>query len=504
MNYDIREDEEQEVKLQEITELLVGAGYFRARIKGLPPFDKVVGGLTWCILNCAVDIDVDLLYHENSSIGKKIALTEKIVAVLPKMKCPHRIEPHQIQGLDFINIFPVVQWLVKKALETRAEREFFNRSYSLREFEKLTKKKMESSSVSNIVTEQNMEHQPKRKLQPIKPFTEKEGAVRVMLTLHEFKDGIQSEGVEAQDELDGETINSMTEKKGKVKIDTNVISEILAKRSEEFKDATNEYLEMIKQDKKRKEETVESLTREIENLKKKQENLNNRHIDESRDEADALCQKEEIQSIIQKRDEEFLGAFEKIQSSTPEEQQQSLIKMKKLITMNEKLKKQDSEFRNTCKKELDDLQKRNEEATIKIKKFASETEGSDMNCEKKKALQSKRKVLAETTKICLELERKIDRIPSRSELAQYQRRFVELYGQMDSTQNETQHFFDMYNNLGQQLAAIEREIKLMNSIQELFVTTAMRKQSNKFEVLGSIILIIHFISLKSIFSLFLT
>ena len=37
------------------------------------------------------------------------ALTEKIVAVLPRMKCPHRIEPHQIQGLDFIHIFPVIQ-----------------------------------------------------------------------------------------------------------------------------------------------------------------------------------------------------------------------------------------------------------------------------------------------------------------------------------------------------------------------------------------------------------
>jgi len=37
------------------------------------------------------------------------ALTEKIVAVLPRMKCPHRLEPHQIQGLDFISIFPVIQ-----------------------------------------------------------------------------------------------------------------------------------------------------------------------------------------------------------------------------------------------------------------------------------------------------------------------------------------------------------------------------------------------------------
>lgn len=38
-----REDEEQNVKLAEILELLVAAGYFRARIKGLSPFDKVRG-----------------------------------------------------------------------------------------------------------------------------------------------------------------------------------------------------------------------------------------------------------------------------------------------------------------------------------------------------------------------------------------------------------------------------------------------------------------------------
>jgi len=36
-------------------------------------------------------------------------MTEKIVGVLKRMKCPHRLEPHQIQGLDFIHIYPVVQ-----------------------------------------------------------------------------------------------------------------------------------------------------------------------------------------------------------------------------------------------------------------------------------------------------------------------------------------------------------------------------------------------------------
>lgn len=36
-----REDEEQSQKLREIIDLLIAAGYFRARIKGLSPFDKV-------------------------------------------------------------------------------------------------------------------------------------------------------------------------------------------------------------------------------------------------------------------------------------------------------------------------------------------------------------------------------------------------------------------------------------------------------------------------------
>ena len=32
------------------------------------------------------------------------------------MKCPHPIEPHQIQGLDFIHMYPVVQvdWTIYK------------------------------------------------------------------------------------------------------------------------------------------------------------------------------------------------------------------------------------------------------------------------------------------------------------------------------------------------------------------------------------------------------
>lgn len=46
--------------------------FYRACIKGLSAFDKVVGGMTWCIECCDYDVDVDLLFHENLTIGQKM------------------------------------------------------------------------------------------------------------------------------------------------------------------------------------------------------------------------------------------------------------------------------------------------------------------------------------------------------------------------------------------------------------------------------------------------
>ena len=55
-----REDEEQSVKLAEILELLLAAGYFRARIKGLSPFDKVPGPAL--SLSCDGDINTHFCF----------------------------------------------------------------------------------------------------------------------------------------------------------------------------------------------------------------------------------------------------------------------------------------------------------------------------------------------------------------------------------------------------------------------------------------------------------
>lgn len=61
-----------QAKYVEIIELLLAAGYFRARINTLSPFDRVIGGMAWCLTNSAVDVDVDVIFIENATIGQKM------------------------------------------------------------------------------------------------------------------------------------------------------------------------------------------------------------------------------------------------------------------------------------------------------------------------------------------------------------------------------------------------------------------------------------------------
>lgn len=67
-----RQDPEQQTKHQEIIDILVASGYFRARIKGLDVFDKIVGGMVYLIEALDEAVDVDLLFHDSLSIGQKM------------------------------------------------------------------------------------------------------------------------------------------------------------------------------------------------------------------------------------------------------------------------------------------------------------------------------------------------------------------------------------------------------------------------------------------------
>ncbi|CAB3405195.1 unnamed protein product [Caenorhabditis bovis] len=104
-------------KREECIEILNAAGYKKVMSSSLDYFDRIVGGMVWCLVRCNISVDLNLLYEENCSIGHRISTTEVIVRALLGLNCPYRIEPHQIQGLDYVSIFPIIQWLVKVSEE---------------------------------------------------------------------------------------------------------------------------------------------------------------------------------------------------------------------------------------------------------------------------------------------------------------------------------------------------------------------------------------------------
>ncbi|XP_049669508.1 coiled-coil domain-containing protein 93 isoform X1 [Accipiter gentilis] len=515
-----REDEEQNVKLTEILELLVAAGYFRARIKGLSPFDKVVGGMTWCITTCSFDIDVDLLFQENSTIGQKIALTEKIVSVLPKMKCPHRLEPHQIQGLDFIHIFPVVQWLVKRAIETREEMGDYIRSYSISQFQKthrlpeddefLQRKEKAIKTVTDIFEVYKPQRKYKRQ-KGAEELLDEESKVHATLLEYGRRYGFSrqpgkteqaedkkivlppglaaagkaepcdEEDLQAAEELRIKTLMTgmaaMATEEGKLTAST--VGQIVGLQSDEIKQIVSEYAE--KQSELSAEERPERLGA-AQQHRRKVASLNKQILQKNRllEELQAKCTDlqakcteakktlAEVKSYSEKLDKE-LAALETIESQADSSILQSL---RALVAMNENLKSQEQEFKAHCREEMERLQQNIENLKAEAVENAEEQEPNKIieqqyKTEKDK-LQKIRLLLARRNREIAILQRRIDEVPSRAELTQYQKRFIELYSQVSATHKETKQFFTLYNTLDDKKVYLEKEVNLLNSIHDNF------------------------------------
>lgn len=163
------------------------------------------------------------------------ALVERIVTVLPQMKCPYVLEPHQIQGLDFINIFPVIQWLVKESVNLRNEKAERLKMFAVGQFHnhfRLSSSEQnhnERIAVLNAVKRIENLYAAKRQFrrkQNVEPEDEKS---RVRLTLLEY--GIRSiaksftkSGDSKSTSFDRENLGSDMEQDEVCKFVTSVVS----------------------------------------------------------------------------------------------------------------------------------------------------------------------------------------------------------------------------------------------------------------------------------------
>ncbi|XP_009877637.1 PREDICTED: coiled-coil domain-containing protein 93, partial [Apaloderma vittatum] len=448
------------------------------------------------------------------------ALTEKIVSVLPKMKCPHRLEPHQIQGLDFIHIFPVVQWLVKRAIETREEMGDYIRSYSISQFQKTHRLPEDDEFMQRkekaikTVTDISEVYKPQRKYKRQKGAEELlDEESKVHATLLEYgrrygfsrqagkteqaedkkvalPPGLAAAGkaepcdeddLQAAEELRIKTLMTgmaaMATEEGKLTAST--VGQIVGLQSDEIKQIVSEYAE--KQSELSSEERPErlgaaqqhrrkvaSLNKQILQKTKLLEELQAKYTDLQAKCAEAKKTLTEVKSYSEKLDKE-LAALETIESQADSSVLQSL---RALVAMNENLKSQEQEFKAHCREEMERLQQNIETLKAEAEENGEEQEPNKIieqqyKTEKDK-LQKIRLLLARRNREIAILQRKIDEVPSRAELTQYQKRFIELYSQVSATHKETKQFFTLYNTLDDKKVYLEKEVNLLNSIHDNF------------------------------------
>ena len=84
------------------------------------------------------------------SLNNFSKLGENIIQALLQIKCPYRLQAQQIQGLDYISLFPVVQWMIKKVIEYREETGDLVRMFSVNQFEKDFELPEDSSYTENV------------------------------------------------------------------------------------------------------------------------------------------------------------------------------------------------------------------------------------------------------------------------------------------------------------------------------------------------------------------
>lgn len=62
---------------EKTVDALIAAGYYRARLTAISPFDRILGGLVWCLttIDTVFDISGDnelILFEEDANIGVKM------------------------------------------------------------------------------------------------------------------------------------------------------------------------------------------------------------------------------------------------------------------------------------------------------------------------------------------------------------------------------------------------------------------------------------------------
>jgi len=166
-----------------------------------------------------------------------------------------------------------------------------------------------------------------------------------------------------------------------------------------------------------------------------------------------------------------LKESEELNEYTNSSDNKALKTLKTLVIKREGYKQQETFFKNDCSTKRHEYESEVGQLEESTANSDEEKRLNKINDSYSNALAIYREKLqerAEISRIVAIHQRKIDDVPTRSELIQYERRFDELYRQNTLKLNEIRKYVCVYNNLKEVLEFLQRNIKLLNSISENF------------------------------------
>ncbi|XP_010249912.1 PREDICTED: coiled-coil domain-containing protein 93 isoform X2 [Nelumbo nucifera] len=149
-------------------------------------------------------------------------------------------------------------------------------------------------------------------------------------------------------------------------------------------------------------------------------------------------------------------------------------KMVSLLKTSKDLERQALDFRSCCKQKHSDLQAEVTELETKINCDKSNDLLGDIDhslCNSLEKLNLVKSELATKLRKTLVLKRQLDDRPSQTELIQYERRFSELYVQIQEKLRQTRKYYATYNALLEKKELMLKETSLLNSISSQFQDT---------------------------------
>ena len=515
-----------------IVESLITAGYFRARINSLEPFDKILGGMAWILTGCFYDIDIE--FKDEMNLTEKIRVSEKIVAGLKAINCPMTLNPVQIQGLDLKPLYQCLQWLQKRLLETRDERNALNKKISVNFYDKeyiepdeeilkLSNDTDEMLSAKYNTLKENRKYKPKSKLNfgyndelrvyfgmieyGVKDIAFQRQFIELLKKKKIVEDknsgatpsasggmGKMQMGAEKEDKLTKEemkilndvmtsNIEAISNQENKEKVNASIINAIfnenmayITAEIENFDNAKgDENIDKIKLYAKEKERLEQNKKNIISQINQYDSELANYQQQEKQEKEEIQRLQNEIEKLRQTQAQNERNRDTILQKIKDEQiNEEKLAFLAEKNKRKEELKANISKFKKECLAErklfdaqLENYQKKIEKLNDSENIALFNEIDTNYNAEMQKNT-AKKLDLFEQNKLINKLTRKIQLFPSKLEIIQYQKRFQELYEQINKVSEKSKKILGENNSKSQVIALLQQKEQVFTDLRTMY------------------------------------